>query len=896
MGNQDRICEVYKGETGSDTAQRRARDRINWLCGQAQGLTLDLGCSQGIAAILLARSGIRVVGLDVEFDRLEYAEADRRTEATAVGRRLAFLCASGTHLPFPDATFGTVLLGEVLEHLLRPEEVLAEVIRVVRRSGRVVLTVPFGYHPHHDHKQTFYVASVLQLLAPFLTVVDMDIVDSHIRIVAQPGPCTDDDLRQRVFTHQRVLEQLIRDREADLVDACRTARHLRDQLRETTESVRNEAEARSEKLRAEIDTLKHEAVHAQWRVQAMEARRWWRLGAALYKVWKRPAAVVRLPVELARIALRPSPRPPEPRRIGPGAKGMDGTAVSVPAVALPSGPVVRPELRVATLLDCFSALCFRYEFDCVAFGPDDWREQFEREPPQLLLVESAWRGNDGRWSYAMTSDRAAHSELEEVVRWCRHRRIPTVFWNKEDPANYDVFVRTAKLFDVVFTTDEDCVPRYHADLGHDRVALLPFAAQPRIHNPIAVCGGRSYNVAFAGTYFAEKHVLRRGQMETILDPARAFDLHIFSRMGNDDPRYRFPDKYGPHIVGSVPYEMMVSLYKRYKVFLNVNSVVDSASMCARRIFELAACGTPVLSRPSPAIERFFGSAVATSSEPEQTRVLLAGLLRNKELRDRQALQAMRVVQSAHTFTHRVDEILQTVGLAAPRKTPPVSVVVTTTEPGQIDHVVANVVRQCYRPLELVLVLHGLDLDAADVERTAKEAGIEQVVVLDAERESTLGRCLNLGTDAASGAYLANMDANNFYGEQYLSDLMFAFSYTDAGVVGKRAHYVYFSARNVTLLCFASHEHRYGDLVQGGTMLIERSVAEQIRFDNVPQGADTDFLQRCNVADIRVYAADRFNFVSIRNDHSAHRWTIADEELLVDSTVQFYAPPFDHVSV
>src|SRR3546814_9441269 len=102
----------------------------------------------------------------------------------------------------------------------------------------------------------------------------------------------------------------------------------------------------------------------------------------------------------------------------------------------------------------------------------------------MLFLESAWNGNNGAWRLHMTKEKRPSAELRALVEWCRAEGIPTVFWNKEDPPNYDVFIETAKLFDQVFTVDADRIPVYHQDLGHDRVALLPFAAQPRLHNPV----------------------------------------------------------------------------------------------------------------------------------------------------------------------------------------------------------------------------------------------------------------------------------------------------------------------------------------------------------------------------------------------------------------------------
>ena len=59
----DRVNEAYYGSLG-ETMAVKTRDRINWMCSQASGNTvLDVGCSQGIATILLSREGFRVKGV-----------------------------------------------------------------------------------------------------------------------------------------------------------------------------------------------------------------------------------------------------------------------------------------------------------------------------------------------------------------------------------------------------------------------------------------------------------------------------------------------------------------------------------------------------------------------------------------------------------------------------------------------------------------------------------------------------------------------------------------------------------------------------------------------------------------------------------------------------------------
>ena len=59
-------------------------------------------------------------------------------------------------LTFEDASVGTLLMFEVLEHVPRPERALAEVRRVLRDDGLFVMSVPFTYRLHgfpHDYRR-----------------------------------------------------------------------------------------------------------------------------------------------------------------------------------------------------------------------------------------------------------------------------------------------------------------------------------------------------------------------------------------------------------------------------------------------------------------------------------------------------------------------------------------------------------------------------------------------------------------------------------------------------------------------------------------------------------------------------------------------------------------------
>jgi spore maturation protein CgeB len=594
--------------------------------------------------------------------------------------------------------------------------------------------------------------------------------------------------------------------------------------------------------------------------------------------------------------------------VAPPAQPITRSTQTKERVTFPDWPVPareprRPKLRVAVILDDFSRMAFGYEWDQVEITPEGWRDELTARPVDLLFVESAWSGNDKAWLYHLTGPTAPRPALVELMQWCHGHGVPTVFWNKEDPVHFDDFLDTARLFEHVFTSCVDVVDRYRKELGHDRVAPMSFAAQPAFHNPVRPAKGfQERDVVFAGMYFAHKFPERRAQMDLLLGAAERVrarmkhGLEIFSRQLGGDERYQFPPPYDTRVVGSLPYTKMLSAYRAYKVFLNVNSVVDSPSMCARRIFEITASGTPVVSTPSAAIEHFFTpDMVSQVAEPAEAEFTIRALVRSPELRDHMVHLGQRRIWSRHTYAHRVDDLLTAAGIAGHRHVrPTVSVLVSTNRPHQVDHVLQTVASQQEVTPQLVLLTHGFQLDESDLRVRAKEAGIEDFLLLHAGQEVPLGTCLNLLVEAADGEIVTKMDDDDLYGAHYLSDQLYALDYSGVDIVGKQAHFLYAAEIDATILRFPEREHRYTDFVMGPTIMTRRDFLRAQPFPNVTRGEDSALLRTAAVAGAHIYSSDRYNFVQMR--HGAghqHSWAASVAELLANADVQFYGQGSDH---
>ncbi len=534
----------------------------------------------------------------------------------------------------------------------------------------------------------------------------------------------------------------------------------------------------------------------------------------------------------------------------------------------------RRSLRVAVILDDFSQAALAYEWHAVSIKPDSWRRQLTRDAVDLLFVESAWAGNSGSWRYHLTGPTAPRPKLVDLVAWCQEHDIPTVFWNKEDPVHFEDFLDSARLFDWVLTTDENCLEKYRELLGHERVAVLPFAVQPALCNPVyAGPGAHERGVAFAGTYFAEKFPERRAQLEILLEAAidsgPGCALDIYSRFLGDDPRYQFPQDYTEYVRGNLPFHRMLSAYRAYKVFLNVNTVTDSPTMCSRRLLEITACGTAVVTTPAAATARFVGTGAAVAHSVVDARQAIKELL-DTDTRERLTHVGQRHLWAEHTYSHRVDHVARLVGLDRHIVAPTdVSVIMASKRPARLREVLLMLAGQSLAP-QIVIATHGWSVEGGD-RALARELGLD-IAFMRQDLSVKLGECLNRAVDRCDGQVIAKMDDDDIYGPAYLQDLIAARNFSGADIVGKSARWVHMADRDSTVLVNGFARHKFTNFVAGPTITMSREVAREVAFQSKGRGEDTAFLQEASAVGATIYAADAFQFVQMRRGLSGdHTW-------------------------
>jgi 2-polyprenyl-3-methyl-5-hydroxy-6-metoxy-1,4-benzoquinol methylase len=113
----------------------RGRVARQWM--EAGARVLDIGCGAGYHVRHFARKAARVAALDV--DRVSLRTARQRVRSS----RVSFMHYDGRRLPFADASFDTVTMLDVLEHVADRQSMIEEIARVLKPGGTWVVSVPY---------------------------------------------------------------------------------------------------------------------------------------------------------------------------------------------------------------------------------------------------------------------------------------------------------------------------------------------------------------------------------------------------------------------------------------------------------------------------------------------------------------------------------------------------------------------------------------------------------------------------------------------------------------------------------------------------------------------------------------------------------------------------------
>lgn len=286
----------------------------------------------------------------------------------------------------------------------------------------------------------------------------------------------------------------------------------------------------------------------------------------------------------------------------------------------------------------------------------------------------------------------------------------------------------------------------------------------------------------------------------------------------------------------------------------------------------AADGTlPLACETFASIEAAVGRAAELLADPLRLRVL--------------AHRAWRSTFRDHALAVQLAEACDALGL--PHRFvrhPLVTVFVPTFRVHRLDDCIANYDAQAYPAKELVISLHG---DLAELPRS----GREDVRYVGVPEEETVGTVMNIALVAGRGEYAIKMDDDDFYGPDYVGDMMLATRAVDIALFGKPPWFLYLQDDDKTYLrrvaagkenCVATTQQLVSDdfRISGATHSGRRDFLLQAGFCGLNRFAgDTALYERAAHFDGRVLSCDGFETVIFRSANLAdHTWRQSGDKL------------------
>ncbi|RVX47833.1 glycosyl transferase family 2 [Nonomuraea polychroma] len=285
----------------------------------------------------------------------------------------------------------------------------------------------------------------------------------------------------------------------------------------------------------------------------------------------------------------------------------------------------------------------------------------------------------------------------------------------------------------------------------------------------------------------------------------------------------------------------------------------SGPLAAVRVLAgLAAAGVPLVAGAVPRWAGALGEGVIELIErcPD-----LSDELRREE----HSIRLRRAALRTHGVAARWEQ------LGAPAPAPPLtSVLMATRRTDMVSFALDQVARQRGVQLEVVLALHGVPKGHPDV--AAAIAAYEgPLTVYEADHQAVFGEVLNEAATRASGSFLLKMDDDDWYGPDFLSDLLLAHSYTGAQVVGTVPEFVYLSSIDVTVHRKQITE-QITSFVAGGTILVERSAFQAVGgFRPLRRSVDTQFQEALQAAGGQIYRTHGLGYILRRGPAANHTW-------------------------
>ena len=164
------------------------RELKRFILDQADGDILDCGCGDGeLLRWLWHLKHGRLTGIDISPEKVNRA-LKLLTKEQVPDKRIDFEIMDIEDLDFADETFDTAILTDSLQYIVRPSTALAEVARVLKPGGKIVVAVTAFHTKGGGNYGQFDVAKLPELVGESFTTESIEERGGTVRLVGRKRP------------------------------------------------------------------------------------------------------------------------------------------------------------------------------------------------------------------------------------------------------------------------------------------------------------------------------------------------------------------------------------------------------------------------------------------------------------------------------------------------------------------------------------------------------------------------------------------------------------------------------------------------------------------------------------------------------------------------------------
>ncbi len=280
------------------------------------------------------------------------------------------------------------------------------------------------------------------------------------------------------------------------------------------------------------------------------------------------------------------------------------------------------ELSIGIITDEYMYNYYKDVFTkCIWLTPDNIMPNVEKGEIDHLLYVSCWRGGRRNEWRGHVRNGDLMSLISAATKEIRKKGGVNIFQTIEDPSNFEHFLGVAELFEVIFTTDIDCIEKYKSRFPGKKVFWGEYGVNPVHNNPLNSCDRKIIDAFFAGSY-TKRYAERCMDMEVVFDSVGEKSLLIADRnYGVKEETYIYPAKYQGNVIRGFGHSDLQSVHKLAKININFNSIKYSPTMCAMRVYELQAQNTEILSNYALSISNIFPSINIVCTKRDLSRLM-----------------------------------------------------------------------------------------------------------------------------------------------------------------------------------------------------------------------------------------------------------------------------------